>query len=87
MQQTRRNRWLTAALLVLASSTGCTTYYRVTDPTSHKDYYTTETKHVGSAVTFKDGRTGADVTLQNSEIQTISKEEYDAGRFTKPIDE
>ena len=87
MQQIRKTRWLAAAFLALVSSTGCTTYYRVTDPTSHKDYYTTETRRVGSAVTFKDGRTGADVTLQNSEIETISKEQYDAGRFTRPVDE
>jgi hypothetical protein len=64
---------------------GCTTYYKVTDPTTGKTYYTTELQKKGSgAATLKDGRTGNTVSLQNSEISKISKEEYDSGRYTQP---
>jgi hypothetical protein len=66
---------------------GCTNYYQVTDPTTGKSYYTTELKQKGNgAATLKDGRTGNTVNIQNSEINKISKEEYDSGRFAAPAE-
>jgi len=64
---------------------GCTSYYKVHDPTTGKDYYATELKQKSNgSATLKDGRTGNTVTIQNSEVAQISKEEYDAGRYSTP---
>ena len=66
---------------------GCTTYYKVTDPTTGKSYYTTELKQKGNgSATLKDSRTGNTVNIQNSEISKISKEQYDTGRHTPPAE-
>ena len=66
---------------------GCTTYYKVTDPTTGRAYYTTELQHRESgAATLKDGRTGNKVSVQNSEVEKISKEEYESGRMTAPVE-
>ena len=66
---------------------GCTTYYKVTDPTTGKTYYTTElTRRSNGTATLKDGRTGNTVTLQNSEVSTVKKEEYESGRATAPVE-
>ena len=61
---------------------GCgPTYYRVTDPTSNRTYYTTELKHQkGGSVRLKDAGTGKTVTLQNSEVTTVKKEEFETGK-------
>jgi hypothetical protein len=77
------------AMLMLAGIGlgGCTNYYKVTDPTSGKTYYTTELKqNINGVATLKDGRTGNKVTVQNSEIAKITKEEYDTGRYTAPAE-
>ena len=59
---------------------GCsTTYYQVRDPGSGSTYYTTELDEKdGGAVTLKDARTNANVTLQNSEVSEITADQYDA---------
>jgi uncharacterized protein YceK len=69
------------SLCLALSLSGCTSYYRVTDPTSGKNYYTTEVKDAGrsGAVKVKDAKTGSMVTLQSSEVREISEEEYKAG--------
>jgi hypothetical protein len=61
-------------------SAGCTTYYRVIDPASGKEYYTTSVDEKGKsgAVKIKDDRTGSSVTLQSSEVREISADEYKA---------
>ena len=62
---------------------GCTSYYKVTDPTTGKTYYTTELKQKRhGAASLKDARTGNTVNLQNSEIAKVSKDEYNAGRYS-----
>jgi hypothetical protein len=68
-------------LCLALSISGCTSYYRVTDPASGKNYYTTEVKETGrsGAVKVKDAKTGSMVTLQSSEVKEISEEEYKAG--------
>ena len=74
---------LIAALLLV--SAGCTTYYKVTDPTTGRVYYTTELKQRSSgAATLTDARTGNKVSLQNSEVQTIKKEAFESGKNTPP---
>jgi hypothetical protein len=75
---------LLVAGIVLGFAVGCTSYYRVTDPSTGKVYYTTELKQDSGATTLKDGRTGDMVTVQNVEMRKISKEEYDVGRMTPP---
>ena len=72
---------LCAAVLLAA---GCaSSYYKVTDPTTGKVYYTDQlTKHDKGSVTLKDGMTGNMVNVQNSEITEISKEQYDVARYS-----
>ena len=62
--------------------TACATYYKVTDPSSGNIYYTEKVKREGSAAQFKDARSGAEVTIQNSEVLEISGKQFDAGLKT-----
>lgn len=57
---------------------GCGSYYMVRDPGSGMTYYTKDLDTPGGAgtVQFKDGRTDREVTLQNSEVTPISRDEY-----------
>ena len=66
---------------------GCTNYYRVTDPTTGKAYYTTKVDDAGKggAIKIKDEKTGSMVTLQSSEVKEISEDEYKAGMMTKAV--
>lgn len=67
---------LCGTIAVLA---GCTTYYQVNDPAGSRKYYTTDIdKTKAGAITFKDEKTGAEVTLQSSEVKEISEEEFNA---------
>jgi hypothetical protein len=63
---------------------GCTSYYRVMDPTTGKVYVTTELKQAEGATSFKDARTGDAMTLQNVEVRKISEEEYNAEKNAPP---
>jgi len=69
-----------AASLVIASLLlgGCASYYQVTDPSTGKVYYTQEVERDDGAVTFKDANSGAEVTLQNTEVKEINKETFRA---------
>ena len=68
-------------LMVFCFITGCTTYYRVANPTTGKVYYTTDLDHEGSGVVqFIDAKTGEQVTLPSSEVREVTKEEYETGR-------
>jgi len=62
-------------------SLGAPSYYKVTEPGSGKDFTTTEVsrKLGGSAIEFKDTKTGATTTLQNSMVLEIDKKTYEAG--------
>ncbi len=68
------------ALVFLAGITACGGgYYRVKDPSSDKTYYTEKIEEEkGGAIKLKDANTGSVVTLQNSEVTKIKKEEYKA---------
>jgi hypothetical protein len=74
----RATRLMGVAALVLAMAVGgCgSTYYRVTDPSTQKTYYTEEVKRSGTTIQFQDQKSGAQVTLPASEIIEISKDEY-----------
>jgi hypothetical protein len=80
---------LTAALMLGGLTmlvAGCSdNYYRVTDPTSGKEYYTTKVGDAGKggAVKMKDEKTGSMVTLQSSDVKQISENEYEAGLVAK----
>jgi hypothetical protein len=69
-----------AGLLMLLFAAGCTTYYRVTDQSTRRSYYTTDIDRTESgAVRFYDEKSRASVTLQSSEIVEISKETFNSG--------
>jgi hypothetical protein len=77
-----RNKLLavTATLIVLIGISACGGgYYMVKDTTTDKTYYTNELKEEkGGAIKLKDANTGSTVTLQNSEVTEINKEELKA---------
>lgn len=67
---------LVASMVLLLS--GCTTYYKVSDPNSANVYYTTDIDKMDSgAISFTDTKTQEKVTLQSSTISEISSDEYD----------
>jgi hypothetical protein len=69
-----------ACLLMLLFAAGCTTYYRVTDQSTRRSYYTTDVDRTDSgAARFYDEKSRASVTLQSSEIVEISKEAFNSG--------
>jgi hypothetical protein len=80
------NKRVIAVTVGLAFLGGCgPTHYKVHDPTTGMNYYTTHLDQKKSgAATLKDGRTGSTVNLQNSEIQKITKEQYQTGIATPP---
>jgi hypothetical protein len=75
-------KFATALLLCTLSigTIGCsTTYYQVRDPNSGATYYTTKIDNeAGGAVSLKDHRTNAQVTIQNSEVMEMTPDQYDA---------
>ncbi len=69
-------------MLALLFLVGCTSYRKVTDLNSGKAYYTTQVKYKGSgSVDIKDGKTGARIVLPSSEVQKITKAEYNHGIY------
>jgi hypothetical protein len=70
-------RWTLALLVVALVASGCTTYYRITDPATGRSYYTTAYTRDPNNVRFKDHKTRADVVLPNSDIREVTQEEYD----------
>ncbi len=67
--------FLTLFMMLLFSA--CGSYYMVKDPASDRTYYTqkVKTKKEG-AVAFKDAVSGSEVTIQNSEVTKIKKDEF-----------
>jgi hypothetical protein len=64
---------------------GCTSYYIVRVPGTGQSYFTTDIDHKrGGAVTLQDEKTGAEVTIQNSEIRRVHKDEYKAAMAAPP---
>jgi hypothetical protein len=76
----RRFAQFCGCLLILIFAAGCTTYYRVTDQSTRRAYYTTDIDRTDSgAVRFYDEKSRANITLQSSEIIEISREAFDSG--------
>jgi len=70
-------RYVLAALASLMVA-ACATYYKVTDPASGKNFYTTKVnKSLSGTVSFKDAVTGSEVTLQSSEVLKIPSKEFE----------
>lgn len=76
-----KNIVLTTALavLVIFGLSACGSYYKVIDPATDKTYYTKDIiEEKGGAIKLEDANTGSTVTLQNSEVTEINKEEFRA---------
>ena len=72
-----------AVLAIVAFLSGCASYYKVTDPGSGRVYFTEDVERQkdkgGSAIQFKDAKTGAAVTLSSSEVLEVSSDEFKKG--------
>ena len=66
------------AMILIMVTIGCASYYKVTDPSTGKEYYTQTLNRKGGSVTFKDVNTQRTVTLQSSEILELSKDAFKA---------
>ena len=76
------------AIFFLVGIAGCGGYYMVKDPASGNMYYTKKIKdEKGGAIKFTDEKTETSVTLQNSEIKKISKEEFKSALEAKEATE
>jgi hypothetical protein len=64
------------ATLGLAACGGA--YYLVNDPHTGREYYTRSLERSRGGVSFRDEKSRAIVTLQNSEIMEISHDQYRA---------
>lgn len=69
------------AVGLLVTVAGCASYYKVTEPASGKEFYTKDvSRGIGpGAIEFKDAKTGATTTLQNSQVLKIDQKTYEAG--------
>jgi uncharacterized protein YceK len=77
-----RNAFAVLAILLVS---GCTSYYRVTDPTTGTTYYTTSKSYDESkegAASFVDARTGDKVTIQNSHVAKITEDQFNTGKIS-----
>jgi hypothetical protein len=63
-----------AALFTLAA--GCA-YYRVKEPSTGKTYYTKDIDKHGGTVEFKDAATKTKVRLASSEVDKVTRTEYE----------
>lgn len=70
------NRMLLSAIALMGLCAGCTKYYHVADPSTGKDYYTTEISKRDGATSLRDQKSGAKVTIQNSEVTEITQDQY-----------
>ena len=70
-----------ASVIAAGFISGCASYYRVTEPGSSHVYYTDKVDRKDSGVVvFKDAATQMEVTLPASQIEKITKEQYDSGK-------
>jgi hypothetical protein len=68
-----------SAAVAMGTLAGCSSHYKVTDPASGKVFYTTsiDQSKKGGWVEFKDAKTDSKITLQSSQVQKISKDEFE----------
>lgn len=77
--KTRQAIYMTVVALAVALG-GCASYYKVTDPTSGRVFYTEGVERKGgTTIMFKDAKTGAEVTLPASEVLEVSSDEFRKG--------
>ena len=71
-------KWTVVATMALIA--GCASYYKVTDPSSGRTFYTEKVERPKGQTTimFKDAKTGAEITLPSSEVLEIPSDEYKA---------
>ena len=67
---------LTLLAVVLATAGCITGYFRVTDPSSGRIYYTNEISRRDPGIRFRDVKSGADITLSSSEVLEISADDF-----------
>lgn len=83
MKRSLHHGWLVISLCAGLLAVGCasmSSFYKVTDLQSGKEYYTQKIDHLASgAVVVNDTRTDSVITLQNSQVKKISEMEYKAG--------
>jgi hypothetical protein len=83
MKRSLQYGWLVVGLCVSLLVVGCassSTFYKVTDLQTGKEYYTQKIDNlVSGAVVVNDTRTDSIITLQNSQVKKISSNEYKAG--------
>jgi len=58
------------------ATTGCSSYYVVKDLNRDKTYYATEVHRASGTLRFVDAKTGATVTIKESEVREISQAEF-----------
>jgi hypothetical protein len=79
MKQIVSSGWL-VVLACGALACGSTKYYQVKDPATGTTYYSEKVdKESGGAVKLTDAKTGASVTIQNSEVTEVSEQTYKQG--------
>ncbi len=82
MKKSLQQGWFVVSLCIGLFFTGCSlssSFYKVTDLQSGKEYYTQGIDHLASgAVVVKDTRTDSIITLQNSQVKKITSDEYKA---------
>ena len=76
----------TCCICATIALSGCTTYYKVSDPGTGRAYYTTKIKEHRSSggISFEDMGTGAQVTMQNSVVQKVSSDQAKKGAAAAP---
>ena len=81
-QRLRNSSTILICTIGLALCTfGCSTYYyQVTDLNTGKLYYTEDMYQKNGTLHLKDGKTGNAVTLQNSDVREITKEDFETRR-------
>ena len=74
-------------LMLCLFAVGCTKYYKVTKPGTDNTYYTTKIKRTKSgSIKIKDEATGKTVTLQSSEIEKITENQFDQGVLKQGVE-
>jgi len=77
----KRRSILVASVVACSFVTGCASYYRVTDPSGAHVYYTDKVDRKDSGVVvFRDAATQMEITLPGSQIEKITKDQYDTGK-------
>jgi hypothetical protein len=67
---------LAAAACAALLSACASSYYKVRDLATGKEYYTADLTRYGNGVRFTDARTGSQISLQNSEVAEIPEDLY-----------